>query len=73
MPLLQFFKSKGPSGFGFGSTAEQVTEGLDLAGKTFLVTGVNSGLGQETLRVLSLRGAKVLGTARTAEKAKAAC
>ncbi len=73
MSLYELFKSKGPSGFGYGSTAEQVTEGLSLAGKTFLVTGCNSGLGLEALRVLTLRGGKVIGTARNREKAKAAC
>ncbi|TNE48114.1 MAG: SDR family oxidoreductase [Deltaproteobacteria bacterium] len=62
-------KGKGPSGFGYGSTAEEVTEGLDLSGKTYLVTGCNSGLGLETMRVLSLRGAHVIAAARTAEKA----
>jgi NAD(P)-dependent dehydrogenase (short-subunit alcohol dehydrogenase family) len=73
MSLYEMFTSKGPSGFGYGSTAEQVTEGKSLEGKTYLVTGCNSGLGEETLRVLTLRGAQVIGTARTLEKAKAAC
>lgn len=73
MSLYQLFKSKGPSGFGYGSTAEEVTAGVSLAGQTMLVTGCNSGLGLETLRVLALRGARVLGTARTLEKARAAC
>lgn len=73
MSLYELFTSKGPSGFGYGSTAEQVTEGLSLAGKTILVTGCNSGLGLEAVRVLALRGAKVIGTARTIEKAKEAC
>lgn len=58
--------------FGFDSTAEQVTEGIDLSGRTYLVTGCNSGLGYETCRVLALRGAKILGAARTREKAEAA-
>lgn len=58
--------------FGSDSTAEEVTAGLDLTGKVALVTGVSSGLGAETLRVLTLRGAHVLGTARTREKAAAA-
>ena len=73
MSLFAMFKSAGPTGFGYGSTAEQVTEGLSLAGQTILVTGCNSGIGQEACRVLALRGALVLGTARTKEKAAAAC
>ena len=59
--------------FGAESTAEEVTAGLDLAGRTALVTGGTSGLGLETARVLALRGAQVLVTGRTLEKAKAAC
>ena len=39
MSLLAMFKSAGPTGFGYGSTAEQVTEGLSLASQTILVTG----------------------------------
>ena len=64
---------KGRSGFGYGSTAEDVTVGLALAGQTVLVTGCNSGIGQETLRVLALRGARVIGTARSLAKAQEAC
>lgn len=71
MSLIEIFKSRGPSGFGYGSTAEEVTKGLSLQGKTILITGCNSGLGRETARVLALRGARILGTARTAEKAAA--
>jgi WW domain-containing oxidoreductase len=73
MSLYQYLKPIGPSGFGYGSTAEQVTQGVSLAGRTMLVTGCNSGLGLETLRVLTLRGARVVGTARTLEKAQQAC
>lgn len=58
--------------FGFSSTAEDVTAGLSLAGKTMVVTGCNSGIGMETARVLALRGAHVVGTARTEEKAREA-
>jgi WW domain-containing oxidoreductase len=72
MSLLSLFKGKGPSGFGYGSSAEEVTEGLSLSGKTILITGCNSGLGLEMLRVLRLRGAHVVGTARTEAKAKEA-
>ena len=59
--------------FDKNSTAEQVTAGLDLAGRTALVTGATSGIGLETARVLALRGAHVLVTGRTLDKARAAC
>lgn len=63
-----------PSGpFGAESTAEEVTQGMDLRGQTALVTGCNSGLGFETMRVLALRGAHVIGTGRTLQKAEVAC
>jgi Short-chain alcohol dehydrogenase of unknown specificity len=61
------------SPFGPDSTAEQVTAGLNLTGKTVVITGCNSGIGYETMRVLALRGAHVIGTARTAEKGRQAC
>lgn len=61
------------SGFGSNSTAEEVTEGLDLSHLTIALTGCNSGLGFETMRVLALRGAHVIGIARTQEKAEKAC
>ncbi len=69
MSLLGLFKSKGPNGFGYSTTASQVTEGLSLAGKSYLLTGCNSGLGLEATRVLASRGARVFGTARTVAKA----
>ncbi|MBI4951117.1 MAG: SDR family oxidoreductase [Myxococcales bacterium] len=72
MGLFASLKPRGPSGFGASSTAEQVTRGLDLAGQTFLLTGCNSGIGLETLRVLGLRGARVLAAARTEDKARQA-
>jgi WW domain-containing oxidoreductase len=73
MSLYALLKRPGPSGFGYASTAEDVTAGVRLDGKTFLVTGCTSGLGRETLRVLTLRGATVLGAARTLDRARAAC
>jgi NAD(P)-dependent dehydrogenase (short-subunit alcohol dehydrogenase family) len=72
MALTGVFKGRGPTGFGYNSTAEQVTAGLDLAGRTYLVTGCTSGLGLETLRVLGLRGAHVLAAARSEEAARQA-
>jgi len=72
MPLYALLKPKGPTGFSYGSTASDVTAGVSLAGKTMLVTGCNSGLGMETMRVLAARGAHVIGAARTQQKADAA-
>lgn len=72
MALIALFKRPGPSGFGFASTAEQVSEGVDLSGKTALVTGSNSGLGLETCRVLARRGARVLALARSEASAQKA-
>ena len=60
------------SAFGPLSTAEEVTKGLNLSGKTAVVTGCTSGLGLESMRVLALRGAHVIGTGRTLEKAREA-
>jgi NAD(P)-dependent dehydrogenase (short-subunit alcohol dehydrogenase family) len=59
--------------FGKDATAEEVTAGLDLTGQTILITGCNSGIGYETMRVLALRGAHVLGAARSMAKAEEAC
>ena len=61
------------SSFPVGATAEDVTAGIDLSGKTIVVTGCNSGIGLETMRVLALRGAHVIGTARTPERGREAC
>jgi NAD(P)-dependent dehydrogenase (short-subunit alcohol dehydrogenase family) len=60
------------SQFNAKSTAEDVTAGLDLTGKVALVTGCTSGIGFETMRVLAMRGASVIGTSRSLEKARAA-
>ncbi len=61
------------SPFDAESTAEEVTEGVDLTGKLAVVTGCTSGIGFETMRVLAKRGAYVVGTSRSLEKAQAAC
>lgn len=69
MSLLAKLKPRGANGLGYGSTAEQATAGVSLAGKTILITGANSGLGRESLRVLSLRGARIFALARSIDKA----
>ena len=61
------------SDFDEHSTAEDVTAGIDLSGKLAVVTGCTSGIGFETMRVLAQRGAYVVGTSRSLEKAHAAC
>ena len=61
------------SAFGEDSTAEEVTAGVDLDGKLAVVTGCTSGIGFETMRVLALRGAQVVGTSRSLDRAEAAC
>ncbi len=58
--------------FNADSTAEEVTAGVDLTGKVALITGANSGLGYETMRVLAMRGATVIAAARTMAKAEEA-
>jgi NAD(P)-dependent dehydrogenase (short-subunit alcohol dehydrogenase family) len=73
MSLLSMIKGRrGANGFGFASTAEEVTAGLDLSGRTVLITGVTSGLGRESARVLTARGAHVIGTGRNLAGARQA-
>jgi NAD(P)-dependent dehydrogenase (short-subunit alcohol dehydrogenase family) len=45
--------------FGFESTAADVIDGVDLTGKTAIVTGASSGIGVETARALAAAGASV--------------
>jgi NAD(P)-dependent dehydrogenase (short-subunit alcohol dehydrogenase family) len=60
------------SGFGPASTAGEVIAGIDLTGKTAIVTGGYSGLGLETARVLRVAGVEVIVPARDHERAAAA-
>jgi WW domain-containing oxidoreductase len=55
------------------STTAEVLAGIDLSGKTVLITGATSGLGLESMRALHSRGARVIGTGRTLAKAQEAC
>ena len=59
------------SGFGRHSTAAEVLAGIDLTGKTFIVTGGYSGIGLETVRALANAGAAVTVPARSRAKAEA--
>ena len=45
--------------FGFESTAAEVIDGVDLTGRTAVVTGASSGIGVETARALAAAGASV--------------
>ncbi|KAL7136483.1 hypothetical protein ABFS83_10G034100 [Erythranthe nasuta] len=63
---------RGPSGFGSASTAEHVTQGMDAANLTAIITGGASGIGLETTRVLASRNAHVIIAARNMEAANEA-
>lgn len=55
------------------TTSEEIVEGLDITGKTIVVTGSSAGLGYEAARVLAGTGAEIVMVARNPEKnAKAA-
>jgi len=58
------------SGFNAKSTTTEVIRGIDLTGKTAIVTGGNTGIGLETVKALSNAGAMVIVPARDIEKAK---
>ncbi len=59
------------SGFGPRTTTADVLDGIDLAGKTAIVTGGHSGLGLETTKAFAAAGAAVIVAARDAKRAKA--
>ena len=60
------------SPFGMRSTAQEVADAADLAGKTIVITGGYSGIGLETTRALAQGGARVIVTVRTPDKAQSA-
>ncbi|KAI5426137.1 hypothetical protein KIW84_031819 [Lathyrus oleraceus] len=62
----------GPSRFGSSSTAEMVTEGIDVSNLNAIITGGESGIGLETTRVLALRNVHVIIAARSMESAEEA-
>jgi len=60
------------SRFNEATTTDEVLEGVDLRGKRIVVTGASSGLGEQSARALSSKGASVTMAARNPEKNEAA-
>jgi NAD(P)-dependent dehydrogenase (short-subunit alcohol dehydrogenase family) len=60
------------SGYGRDTTTDEILEGVDLSGKRILITGSSSGLGEESARALSSKGAAIIMAARNPEKNEAA-
>lgn len=58
------------SGFNASSTSSEVIKGIDLRGKTAIITGGHTGIGLETTRTLAEAGANVIVAARDIKKAK---
>lgn len=58
--------------FGPETTTTEVLEGVDLSGKTAVVTGASAGLGAETARSLARVGAHVVMAVRDADKGRSA-
>jgi len=50
--------------FGFATTVDEVIAGVDLSGKTAVVTGASSGLGLQTVATLASAGAEVVAAVR---------
>lgn len=63
-----------PLGTAFGpfTTAEEAANGVDLSGRTAIVTGGASNLGRETVRILAAKGASIVVPARDASAARQA-
>ncbi len=58
--------------FDCNSTTDDVLAGIDLSGKTAIVTGASGGLGEETARALAAHGSNVTIVARSQDKLDAA-
>jgi NAD(P)-dependent dehydrogenase (short-subunit alcohol dehydrogenase family) len=69
MPLAQ---KPVASPFGHGTQAAEVVNGIDLKGKTAIVTGGSSGIGVETARALASAGARVILPVRSRKAGEAA-
>lgn len=70
--MAKSYQAPLPSGFTRESTASEVVAGLDLSGKTAIVTGGYSGVGIETAAALAAAGAKVVVPARRPDAAQTA-
>ena len=57
--------------FGFATTVDDVIAGVDLTGKTAVVTGASSGLGLKTVAALASAGADVVAAVRDPENFRA--
>src|SRR6218665_1175993 len=57
------------SGFNSQSTSDEVIRGIDLSGKTAIVTGGYAGIGLATTKTLAAAGARVIVPARDMAKA----
>ena len=60
------------SPFGARSSAAEAAAGLDLSGKTVVITGGYSGIGLEAARALAGAGARLIVPGRSPDKARAA-
>lgn len=58
--------------FGFKSTAMEVVDGIDLSGKTAIITGGGAGIGLETAKALASAGARVTLAVRRPDAARTA-
>ena len=58
--------------FGSNTNAYEVVAGLDLSGKTIIVTGANTGIGEPTAAALASVGARVIFACRQASTGEAA-
>jgi NAD(P)-dependent dehydrogenase (short-subunit alcohol dehydrogenase family) len=56
---------------GFATTVDEVIDGVDLIGKTTVVTGASSGLGLQTVATLASAGAEVVATVRDPDSFRA--